>query len=76
MNITVKDTTIKINFLKRKIKIEEWIEVDDNVKICKEKTIRYGLFEFLKVLYLLLIKKAYYEYLFSTLFQVGKWVRR
>ncbi|MFH8109663.1 MAG: hypothetical protein QXO95_03920 [Candidatus Aenigmatarchaeota archaeon] len=67
MEIKLKDTTIKINFLNRSITIEDWIRIDENTKICYPKKIKYGIFSFLKVLYLLLIKKHYYEFLFFNL---------
>ncbi|MFH7835257.1 MAG: hypothetical protein QXL51_01500 [Candidatus Aenigmatarchaeota archaeon] len=71
MKIEIKNnTSIEIDFLKRKITICEWKKLNDNIKICIPKVIKYGIFSFVKVLYMLLVKKAYYEYLFSTLWVV------
>jgi hypothetical protein len=61
-------TELHIDFLRRRITIKDFYKVEEGVEIAYPRTVKYGLFSFLKALYMLLIRRKISEFLFKSLF--------
>ena len=68
-NFDNSKSEIKIYLLKRKIDITDWQKYDDKTWIGKTKSIKFGIFTFIKTLYMLLVQKRMSEFLFWSLWR-------